>query len=101
VANYLPVCGGRKAFLRLKCQQNPHKSGICRTDGFMPARTEIWLARNSQLSAQIEFCPHEPENGRTERFIAARKRNFSAQIDFDVVARDFCPHEIISLRSVF
>jgi hypothetical protein len=79
----------------------PHRLKNGRTDGFTPARTGSWLARNGQLPARSEFCPHEPENDRTEGFIAARNWKLSAQIDLNAVAREFCPHEIISLRSVF
>src|SRR5665213_3405424 len=73
-----------------------HRSKNGRTDGFLPARTEIWPARNGQLPARIEFWPHEPENGRTKRFIAARNWNCSAQIDFEVAGSEFCPHEVLA-----
>src|SRR5665213_1810273 len=80
----------------VKNHRNPefstHRSKNGRTDGFLPARTESWLARNGQLPARIEFCPHEPENGRTERFIAARRWKLCAQIDLEGMGSDCCTH---------
>src|ERR1035437_9552662 len=48
-----------------------HRSKNGRTDGFLPARTGSWLARNGKVPAQIEFSSH---GGK----MAARN--------------DFCPH---------
>jgi hypothetical protein len=86
--SFLPKIHKNEAFC-------PHRSKNGRTDGFLPARTGSWLARNGQLPARIEFCPHEPENGRTERFIAARNWNLPAQIGFGAAGSDFRPHEAV------
>jgi hypothetical protein len=70
----------------------PHKSKNGRTDGFSPARTESWLARNDKVSARIEFSPHGRENGRTNRIFGARKGNLSAQMGLVAAGDDFCTH---------